>query len=257
MVKFLSALLRQKQIEIVRTLSKPFAQLQRRLSTSDNQGLNPKLVVIAEEFSDREKKVTTRVNALFSEVKNADSDSFVPEKEKTASEIISFSDKPKVTSLSLDDAFHVFPLAVEKPEVQLEVPGTLSVPSGYTRYRFEVQYKGTKYYGWLRRELKVGLPTVQEAVEDAMSVACDVDSVEIITSTLTEQGVHCRNLTCHVDLPTSKQLPSSRNILQRCRAWLAKRKDEIAILSFTPCDRNTNLSCRIARPYTVRMFIAF
>eukprot|EP00759_Apiculatamorpha_spiralis_P015064 PhF_6_TR21724/c0_g1_i2/m.31044/K06173/truA, PUS1; tRNA pseudouridine38-40 synthase len=138
--------------------------------------------------------------------------------------------------LAMDDAFQFFPLndgTVEKLQT-LRVPGTPTPAPGHTRYRVDVQYSGTKYYGWLRRKLKGTLPTVQDAVEDALAVALNLDRVEVVSSTLTETGVHCRRLTCHVDIPSNHTVPSHRVILQRCHAWLHQRQDEVAILCCIP-----------------------
>ena len=151
------------------------------------------------------------------------------------------------TDLVVDDAFHVFPLLRSTPEIVPVIPGTQQPAEGYARHKLEIQYKGTKYYGWLRRQLKSSLPTVQEAVEDTVSIACDLGPVDVMASVVPEQGIHCRSLTCHVDIPADHILPAPRNFLQRCRAWLKKREDEIAILSFSPAEEGFHAARSVLR----------
>ena len=165
-------------------------------------------------------------------------------------------DTPSLNDLhtQLDDASQLAHFQQKDPEAQRKVPGTFEFPEGKKRYRLEVQFLGTKYYGWQRRALKATLPTVQDALEDTISAACDCNQVEIIGSTLLEAGIHCRNMTCHVDMDAKLEMPSQRVILQRCEKWLAKRGESIGVLSFnSACPGFHARFCAQRRTYVYRI----
>jgi len=152
----------------------------------------------------------------------------------------------------LDDAYQYY--SAMEAIAPKRVPGTVQTPTGMARYRIDVQYKGTQYYGWQRRKMKGTLPTVQEAVEDSLSVSLNTDHVEAVASALTETGAHARRLTCHVDIPTSLEIPSARLVLQRCRTWLQQRGDNVAILSFLKAGETFHAHyCATARVYVYRI----
>ena len=132
----------------------------------------------------------------------------------------------------IDDSFGLTAAKKGGAPEAARVPGTPIVPEGKKRFRFDVQFRGTKYYGWRSRAIKAALPAVQDTVEDAISSACNIDSVSVVASTLTETGAHARNLTCHVDIDADLQLPSQRVLLQRCHKWFEKHDDAVAMLSF-------------------------
>ena len=144
----------------------------------------------------------------------------------------SIQSQPLMDLFPIDDAFGLT-AAENKQALEAErVPGTPIIPAGKRRFRFDVQYDGSKYYGWQSRAIKAALPAVQDAVEDALCTACDVENLHVVASTLTETGTHARNMTCHVDIDETVDLPSQRLLLQRCEKFFASREDSIAILSF-------------------------
>ncbi|PJE79797.1 tRNA pseudouridine synthase A [invertebrate metagenome] len=85
------------------------------------------------------------------------------------------------------------------------------------RYAAGVQYDGSGFYGWQR--LKSGLPTVQEAIENALSVVANHD-IAVVCAGRTDTGVHGCRQVIHFDthairtdrswvLGTNRNLPDS------------------------------------------------
>ena len=141
----------------------------------------------------------------------------------------------------LDDTETYFP-PLQQPDQKKAVPGQRLVDPGYSRFRFEVQYRGSAFDGWSkstarRKEIEAKkkgamlLRPAGEAIHDALAVACDLNTVKIVPSAVPEIGVHVRKLTCHVDLPHTV-LMQPRVLLQRAHAWMAKKGEEGGILTF-------------------------
>lgn len=64
------------------------------------------------------------------------------------------------------------------------------------RYKLTIEYDGMPYRGWQRQE---GLPTVQDAIEKAMTQFAQHEVV-IFGAGRTDAGVHARGQVAHVDL---------------------------------------------------------
>jgi len=116
------------------------------------------------------------------------------------------------------------------------VPGEPMIPSGFVRFRLDVQYQGHDFEGWHKTHLRRGhergenksdgdddillsKPLARRVVEDALGVALDLSRVEVVSSVLPESGIHVRRLPCHVDLP-AETVMQPRTILQRASIWL-------------------------------------
>lgn len=63
------------------------------------------------------------------------------------------------------------------------------------RYKLTIEYNGMPYRGWQKQE---GLPTVQEAIEKAMSQFAQHE-VTVFAAGRTDAGVHARGQVIHVD----------------------------------------------------------
>jgi tRNA pseudouridine38-40 synthase len=149
----------------------------------------------------------------------------------------------------LDDSGEYFPPAeMEVPALKQRVPGEPIVPPGFMRYRLDVQYQGHDFNGWYKTTLSPKQssssgpviddfsvkPMARRMAEDALAVALDVDSVDIISGVLPEAGAHVRRLPCHVDIPASIVM-QPRTILQRASLWLEAKKAPLALLSCHRC----------------------
>ena len=65
------------------------------------------------------------------------------------------------------------------------------------RLRIDLAYDGAPFRGWARQP---GLPSVQEAVEDALCLVFRVRCPTVVAGR-TDTGVHARSQTVHVDVP--------------------------------------------------------
>lgn len=66
-----------------------------------------------------------------------------------------------------------------------------------TRWKFLIEYKGTRYAGWQRQE--AGIPTIQGAIERAIYKFCG-QNCTLHVAGRTDAGVHAEGQVAHVDL---------------------------------------------------------
>lgn len=71
------------------------------------------------------------------------------------------------------------------------------------RYLFELAYDGNSFCGWQKQP---NAPTVQEAIEGALSQLHSNALIEIVGCGRTDAGVHAKHYVLHVDLPEIEQV---------------------------------------------------
>ena len=72
-----------------------------------------------------------------------------------------------------------------------------------SRFAAEVEYDGTHYHGW--QSQKNDLPTIQDKVEQALSIVAD-DDITVICAGRTDAGVHATGQTIHFDTKVKRSL---------------------------------------------------
>lgn len=91
------------------------------------------------------------------------------------------------------------------------------------RYKLTIEYEGTPYAGWQRQE---GLPTVQAAIETAISRFCGARAV-VAAAGRTDAGVHALAQVAHVDLEKAWRADTVRDALN---AHLSQAGELVSIL---------------------------
>jgi tRNA pseudouridine38-40 synthase len=71
------------------------------------------------------------------------------------------------------------------------------------RYRVSLEYKGSNYYGWQRQPKQI---SVQQVIENALTLLNSKKTVEIVGCGRTDTGVHAKNFVIHFDLPKSVEI---------------------------------------------------
>ena len=66
------------------------------------------------------------------------------------------------------------------------------------RYKFELSYNGTAYFGWQRQPRQI---SVQEEIEKAISKLYDGQLFSVVGCGRTDTGVHAKYYVFHIDLP--------------------------------------------------------
>jgi tRNA pseudouridine38-40 synthase len=77
------------------------------------------------------------------------------------------------------------------------MPGGI-IPPGIFRYALGVEYCGENYYGWQRLTGVKDLPSVQAALERALSLVAD-EPIKVVCAGRTDAGVHATNQIVHFD----------------------------------------------------------
>ncbi len=73
------------------------------------------------------------------------------------------------------------------------------------RLRLDLAYDGTDFHGWARQKPQEGaapLRTVQEVLEDALSMVLRIDAALVVAGR-TDAGVHAAGQVAHLDVPAS------------------------------------------------------
>jgi len=96
------------------------------------------------------------------------------------------------------------------------------------RYALTVEYDGSGFNGWQRQK---GVPTVQEALETALSKVADT-RVRIIGAGRTDTGVHALGQVAHFESPNAR---SAQSWLRGANTLLPK---SVSILSVAEVSRN-------------------
>ncbi|MCB9988150.1 MAG: tRNA pseudouridine(38-40) synthase TruA [Rhodospirillales bacterium] len=98
------------------------------------------------------------------------------------------------------------------------------------RWKLTVEYKGTDYCGWQRQD---GDPTIQQAVEEAITAFCQQD-IRIHVAGRTDAGVHARGQVAHFDLDYGTRPLTGFDLAKALNAHL--RDHAIAIVKAEEAD---------------------
>ena len=96
------------------------------------------------------------------------------------------------------------------------------------RWKIIVEYNGVPYSGWQRQE--VGIPSVQQAVEDAIRSFCQQD-ITIHVAGRTDAGVHARGQVAHFDLDYGDRSLNGYDLVMAINAHLKMSNHAVAVLS--------------------------
>lgn len=94
------------------------------------------------------------------------------------------------------------------------------------RYRLDIEYDGTGYYGW---QSQFELPSIQQAIEEAIALYTK-ENVSLKAAGRTDAGVHAMQQVAHFDLPGDK-LRDTSEIAGAINFYLERAGHRIAILS--------------------------
>lgn len=81
-------------------------------------------------------------------------------------------------------------------------------------YRLEIEYDGTRYYGW---EHQPNVDTIQGKLENVLAEMCSIkaENIELNGAGRTDAGVHAKDMTANVKLNTDKTTLEIRDYLNR------------------------------------------
>lgn len=71
------------------------------------------------------------------------------------------------------------------------------------RYLFELAYDGSSFCGWQKQP---NAPTIQEAIEGALSQLHSNSLIDVVGCGRTDTGVHAKHYVFHVDLPEIEEI---------------------------------------------------
>jgi tRNA pseudouridine38-40 synthase len=81
------------------------------------------------------------------------------------------------------------------------------------RLRIDLSYDGSAFHGWAAQP---GLPTVQQAVEEALWRALALSAPPALTvAGRTDAGVHARGQVAHVDVPAARWVAAAESVSRR------------------------------------------
>jgi tRNA pseudouridine38-40 synthase len=91
--------------------------------------------------------------------------------------------------------------------------GSAAGGQALVRLRLDLAYDGSAFHGWARQP---GLPTVQQAVEDALALVLALPEPPGLTvAGRTDAGVHARGQVAHVDVPAERWAAAAGAALRR------------------------------------------
>lgn len=80
------------------------------------------------------------------------------------------------------------------------------------RYRIDLKYKGTNYFGWQRQPEQI---SVQEEIEMVLTKLNGNQTVSVVGCGRTDTGVHAQHYVLHVDFPFVASLKDWKHKLNR------------------------------------------
>jgi len=117
---------------------------------------------------------------------------------------------------------------------------TLSPKSGFSRFKLELTYDGTNYFGWAKQPDQ---PTIQGAIESALATVIG-SPIEAVVAGRTDAGVHASQQFIHIDIQNSTT--EIENLAYRLNRLL---NSDIRILKceIAPRDFHARFSARARR----------
>ncbi len=81
-------------------------------------------------------------------------------------------------------------------------------------YRLEIEYDGTRYYGW---EHQPNVDTIQGKLENVLAEMCSIkpENIELNGAGRTDAGVHAKDMTASVKLNTDRSTEEIRDYMNR------------------------------------------
>ncbi len=79
-----------------------------------------------------------------------------------------------------------------------------TIPPGISRFALAVEYCGEQYHGWQRLTGSKNLPSIQAALEHALSRVAN-EPIKVVCAGRTDAGVHATNQIVHFDTEANRQ----------------------------------------------------
>lgn len=116
------------------------------------------------------------------------------------------------------------------------------------KWKLNVEYKGTGYSGWQRQD---GVPSIQQAVEEAIFAFCQQD-IRIHAAGRTDAGVHAMGQVAHFDLDYGDRQLSGFDLVNALNAHLRDHSIAITSAELAPEDFHARFSA-LDKRYTYKI----
>ncbi len=113
-----------------------------------------------------------------------------------------------------------------------------------TRYKIEIEYKGTGLIGWQKND---GGTSVQSLIEDAI-FSLSGQRVDVYSAGRTDAGVHARCMVAHFDLDETVKEYGANTVMRALNFYLATKPVVILNAGIVADDFHSRFSC-LGRSY--------